>query len=195
MRPRAEARVAGVREVLAAAHALPRHDADRVPVQVHVQRHRAVVVQHAHDVGARAVDGQRSVPLSKKSLATSMTTPSRAAKTSVPTGITKSIGVLARRVRVRLLIGKRLRDADGASTARTATDTAAWAGALRRGSPGRVLELGVEPELGVLTTVLPTTTSSVSLRGGSTRQTRARRIAPTRSRPAASRKAIWIGAK
>ncbi len=33
----------------------------------------------------------RSVPFSKKSLATSMTTPSRAANTCVPTGITKSI--------------------------------------------------------------------------------------------------------
>src|SRR5215471_17171942 len=58
MRPRAEPRVSRVRDVLAAIDTLAGHDANRVPVQVSVERHRAVVVQYADDVRARAVLGR-----------------------------------------------------------------------------------------------------------------------------------------
>ena len=113
VRSRAEARVAGIGEILAAAHALARHDADRVPVQVNVQRHRAVVVQDAHDVGARAVDGEVRAALEE--VAGNLDDDAFARREHVGAdGHHEVDGVLASRVRVRRLVGERLRDADGA---------------------------------------------------------------------------------
>ncbi len=55
MRPAREARVARIGDVLATAHDVAGLDADRIPVQVRIDRIGAVVVQDTHDIGSLRV--------------------------------------------------------------------------------------------------------------------------------------------